>query len=91
MMKVFTGSLFTMAVAISCMFIWMLPSPAMQSTSLSRNAACAPIAAGSPKPIVPSPPEVSHLRGLLSRKCWAANIWCCPTSVATIGSLSFVS
>ena len=72
--KTLTGSLLTTAVAISCMFIWKLPSPAMQSTSLSRKAACAPNAAGIPKPIVPSPPEVSHRCGLLRTKCWAAHI-----------------
>ena len=74
MMNVFTGSFEIMAVAISCIFIWMLPSPAMQSTKRSRNAACAPSAAGSPNPIVPKPPDVSQRRGLFSRKCWAANI-----------------
>ena len=42
------------------------------------------MAAGSPKPIEPSPPEVSHSRGSLKRMNCAAHIWCWPTSVATM-------
>ncbi len=34
-------------------------------TSLPGLANCAPMAAGSPKPIVPMLPEVSHVRGSL--------------------------
>ena len=59
----FTGMLYCTAVASSWMFIWMLPSPAMSTTSRPGIATCAPIAAGSPYPIVPSPPEERKVRG----------------------------
>ena len=45
------------------MVIWKLPSPSMSMTSLSGKAAWAPRAAGKPKPMVPSPPEVMNRRG----------------------------
>ena len=54
------------AVANSCTFIRMLPSPVKQTTVRCGSASAAPIAAGKPNPIVPSPPEVSHWRGLRS-------------------------
>jgi hypothetical protein len=41
-----------------------LPSPARQTTDSSGLATLAPIADGSPKPIVPSPPELIQRRGL---------------------------
>ncbi len=50
-------------VASSCMFIWIEPSPEMQTTVWSGQPTFAPIAAGSPKPIVPRPPELIHRRG----------------------------
>ena len=71
------------AVAISWMFIWMLPSPENTMTSRSGKANWAPIAAGSPKPMVPSPPEVIIDRGFEKPYHWAAHIWCWPTSVTT--------
>ena len=40
------------------MVIWNPPSPTTTQTSASGHAIFAPIAAGSAKPIVPSPPEV---------------------------------
>ena len=46
------------------MHIWNEPSPEMQSTVSPGWPMAAPIAAGRPKPIVPRPPEVSHLRPL---------------------------
>ena len=46
------------------MFIWTEPSPAMQMTGRSGQPTFAPIAAGSPKPIVPRPPEMIHGAGL---------------------------
>jgi hypothetical protein len=45
------------------MFICTDPSPAMHTTGTSGHATAAPIAAGSPKPIVPRPPELIHRRG----------------------------
>ena len=56
----------------------MLPSPATSKTGRSGRAKCAPIAAGKPYPIVPSPPEVIQVRGCLKQKCWAVHIWFCP-------------
>ena len=53
----------------------------MQTTVVPRRATLAPIAAGSPKPIVASPPEVMKRRGSSSVRCCIANIWCCPTPV----------
>ena len=51
------------------------------------NAALAEaIAAGRPKPMVPSAPLVRWLRGWLKRQCWATHIWCWPTSQAMIAS-----
>jgi hypothetical protein len=41
----------------------MLPSPAMSTTTLSGQAIWAPMAAGSPKPMQPSPPEVMKWLG----------------------------
>src|SRR3989304_6355084 len=64
----------------------MLPSPAMQITVLSGLATCAPMAAGKPKPIVPRPPEVISVLGLLNGKNWAVHIWFCPTSVVIMAS-----
>ena len=50
-------------VAISCMFIWNPPSPEMAQTGSSGRASATPIAAGTAKPIVPSPPEVMWVLG----------------------------
>ena len=50
-------------VPSSWMFIWKLPSPSMSTKGLSGLAYQAPIAAGRPKPMVPSPPELIHWRG----------------------------
>ena len=47
------------------MFIWIEPSPAMQTTTWSGQPTFAPIAAGRPKPIVPRPPELIQRRGLV--------------------------
>jgi hypothetical protein len=40
------------------MVIWIPPSPTIATTVLSGAPYFAPIAAGNPKPMVPSPPEV---------------------------------
>ena len=45
------------------MFIRKLPSPSMSTTRASGWAALAPMAAGRPKPIVPSPELESQVRG----------------------------
>jgi len=74
----------------SWMFIWIDPSPAMSKTRLSGLAICAPMAAGKPKPMVPSPPEEMKVRGSVYSKNWAAHIWFCPTSVQMTAS-PFVS
>ena len=56
------------------MFIWTEPSPAMHTTVSSGQPTLAPIAAGSPKPIVPSPPELIQRRGLEKWKYCAVHI-----------------
>ena len=63
------------------MFMRMLESPSMSITRRSGLAICAPIAAGSPKPMVPMLPEVSHRRGPRKSQYCAAHIWCWPTPV----------
>ena len=59
----------------------MPPSPLTHTTRSPGLPICAPMAAGSPKPMVPSPPEEIMLRGWLHRMYWAAHIWCWPTPV----------
>ena len=61
----FIGSLLITAVASSCIFICIEPSPAISKTHLSGYAICAPIAAGNPYPIVPRPPLEIKVRGLV--------------------------
>ena len=57
----------------------------MSITSLSGCAIFAPMAAGYPKPIAPSPADVMKVRG--ERKLyWPAHIWCWPTPVVMIAS-----
>ena len=65
MMNTFTGILSSAQVASSWMFIWIEPSPAMQTTVWSGQPTAAPSAAGRPKPIVPRPPELIQRRGWL--------------------------
>jgi len=50
-------------VASSWFVIWKHPSPSMVHTSVSGQPTFAPIAAGTAYPIVPAPPEFSHLAG----------------------------
>ena len=52
-------------VASSHIVIWKPPSPTTTQTSATGRAIFAPMAAGSAKPIVPSPPEVMRERGVL--------------------------
>ena len=80
-MNTFTGKRYWARVDISWMFIMIDASPAMSTTSASGWAICTPIAAGRPYPMVPSPPDVSQWLGFSKPKCWAAHIWCWPTSV----------
>mmetsp|Transcript_38010 Transcript_38010/g.74757 ORF Transcript_38010/g.74757 Transcript_38010/m.74757 type:complete len:217 (-) Transcript_38010:1079-1729(-) len=73
--------LYCAAVAISIPVIEKEASPSISITILSGRATLTPMAAGSPKPIVPRPPDVRNVLGYLQRKCCAAHIWCCPTPV----------
>ena len=63
----------------SCAVIWKQPSPSTAHTMRSGLPTLAPIAAGTAKPIVPSPPEFTHVYGWLNFQRWLAHIWCWPT------------
>src|SRR6478752_5362340 len=63
---------YILAVASSCIVIWKHPSPSMLITTASGRPTLAPIAAGTPKPMVPRPPDVSHRRGRSICRYWAA-------------------
>ena len=79
MMPIFTG-IFSKAIAASSwQVIWKQPSPSMHHTSSSGMATLAPIEAGTPKPIAPSPPELIQVRGRWKRMNCEAHIWCWPT------------
>ena len=77
------GQSYSAIVASSCSVIWKPPSPQIDHTVSLGAATCAPIAAGTSKPIVPRPPEVMKLFGLSYQKYCAAHIWCWPTPVTT--------
>ena len=64
---ILTGRLYSLQVDSSWMHIWMEPSPVMQATGVSGLASAAPMAYGSPTPIVPRPPELAQRRGLSKR------------------------
>ena len=83
-----TGSFSQKAQANSWMFMRKLPSPSMSMTVLAGWAAWAPMAAGRPKPMAPSPPLVNQFLGVLKCQYWAAHIWCWPTPVVTTVSSS---
>ncbi len=51
-----------------------LPSPAISTTGTSGLAAFAPIAAGNPHPIVPSPVELKNVPGSITSKNKDAHI-----------------
>ena len=72
------------AVVNSCAVIWKQPSPSMHQTVRSGRPTFAPMAAGTPKPIVPAPPELIQVPGSSNFQCCEAHIWCCPTPAATI-------
>src|SRR2546429_10008384 len=63
MMATLIGAPSTAHVASSWLVIWKQPSPSMAHTSASGLANLAPIAAGMAKPMVPRPPEFSHVLG----------------------------
>ena len=50
-------------VASSWLVIWKQPSPSIAHTTSSGQPTWAPIAAGTAKPMVPSPPELIHVFG----------------------------
>ena len=58
------------------------------TTSSSGRPTLAPMAAGTPKPIVPRPPELIQLPGFLNRMYCDAHIWCWPTPATKIASPS---
>ena len=74
----------TDAVTSSCAVIWKHPSPSTAHTVRSGRPTLAPIAAGTENPIVPSPPELTHVYGSVKRQYCDAHIWCWPTPEATI-------
>ena len=81
----------TLAVTSSCAVIWKQPSPSMAHTVRSGRPTLAPIAAGTLKPIVPRPPELTHVYGSLNRQYCCDHIWCWPTPLTRIvpsGALS---
>mmetsp|Transcript_44330 Transcript_44330/g.143847 ORF Transcript_44330/g.143847 Transcript_44330/m.143847 type:complete len:212 (+) Transcript_44330:560-1195(+) len=83
MIAILMGSWCSLTVPRSCRVMLKDESPSTNSTSLSGCATCAPMAAGSPKPIVPSEPEETIERGSLQRKNWHDIIWWLPTPVET--------
>jgi hypothetical protein len=86
MMNTFTGMASVTQVASSWQVMISEPSPARQTTVSSGHATLAPIAEGSPNPIVPSPPELTQRRGLSNGWYCAHHIWCWPTSEVMIAS-----
>ena len=81
---IFTAEEVWKIVPSSWMVIWNPPSPITAITSLSGSPILAPSAAGSAKPMVPSPPEVIFDLDLLKFIYLHATIWCWPTSVTRI-------
>jgi hypothetical protein len=61
-------------VASSWLVIWKPPSPQITQIIWSGQASAAPSAAGTAKPMVPEPPLVMWLRGLIQSISWAAHI-----------------
>ncbi len=79
MMAILIGIFSTAIVASSWQVIWKQPSPSMHHTSSSGMATLAPIAAGTPKPMAPEPPELIQVRGRLKGMNCDPHIWCWPT------------
>ena len=88
---IFTGACCSMIVPNSWSVICKPPSPQNTHTVRSGAPNVAPIAAGSPNPIVPMPPLVTTERGFEYLKYLQANIWFCPTSVTKMASLFVAS
>ena len=82
MMANLIGSSYSVQSASSSIVIWKPPSPQNDHTVLCGFANCTPMAAGTSKPIVPSPPDVTNEYGWSDQKYCAAHIWCWPTPVA---------
>ena len=78
--SILSGSRLRATVWSSWMLVWKPPSPATSTTGRPAEPNDAPIAAGRPKPIEPSPPEVRKRWSGSRSSDWAAHIWCWPTS-----------
>ena len=63
MMATLMGMSFRAQVASSWLVIWKQPSPSIAHTVASGRPTLAPMAAGTAKPMVPSPPELIQLFG----------------------------
>ena len=72
------------AVTSSWAVIWKQPSPSMHHTVRSGRPTLAPMAAGTPNPMVPAPPELIQVPGSSNSQNCAAHIWCWPTPAATM-------
>ena len=71
---ILTGIRSTAAVTSSWAVIWKQPSPSIAHTVLSGRPTLAPIAAGTEKPIVPSPPEFTQVYGSSKFQYWLDHI-----------------
>ena len=60
-MAILTGIRSAVAVTSSWAVIWKQPSPSMAQTVLSGRPTLAPMAAGTAKPMVPAPPELTQV------------------------------
>ena len=60
-MAIFTGMRSELAVTSSWAVIWKQPSPSTAHTILSGRPTLAPMAEGTAKPMVPSPPEFTQV------------------------------
>src|SRR5437667_12797471 len=85
-LTILIGSRYCLQVESSCRHIWIDDSPVTHATVAPGLASCTPIAAGSPKPIVPRPPEFIQHRGRSNLLPCAAHILCWPTSERTMAS-----
>ena len=60
-MAILTGIRSAVAVASSWAVIWKQPSPSIAHTVRSGRPTLAPMAAGTAKPMVPAPPELTQV------------------------------
>ena len=77
---IFTGIRSAASVISSWLVIWNPPSPVIAQVSAPGLPSAAPIAAGTEKPIVPRPPELTWLLGRRNPAYRASHIWFWPTS-----------